>query len=59
MSSSATTESNDSKSWFFLDDEGRVKFTVSVEYAEAEGPPEDLLFMIELYSIGYRERKEK
>ena len=42
------------KTWFFLHEDGRIRFTVTIEHAEDDPPPEDLIELIELYSKGYR-----
>ena len=44
------------KTWFFLHEDGRIRFTVTIEHAEDEPPPEDLIELIELYSQGYRRK---
>ena len=47
------------KTWFFLHEDGRIRFTVTIEHAEDEPPPEDLIELIELYSKGYRRRENE
>ena len=45
---------NKDKTWFFLDEDNTILFTVIIEYPEDKTPPAELVEFIELYAQGYR-----
>ena len=42
------------KTWFFLSHEGKVIFSVTMEWESGYTPPAELVELIELYGQGYR-----
>lgn len=46
------------KTWFFLDEDNTILFTVIIEYPEDKTPPAELVEFIELYARGYRKEKD-
>jgi hypothetical protein len=47
------------KSWFFLDEDNSILFTVVIEYPEGKTLPEELVRFIDLYAQGYREKDDE
>jgi hypothetical protein len=46
------------KTWWFMDENSKIIFNVVIEYPKGKTPPAELVELIELYSQGYRKKKD-
>jgi hypothetical protein len=46
------------KTWWFADEDGTIIFNIVIEHPWGKTPPAELVELIELYSKGYRVKKE-